>query len=111
MTRLDLSVIAEEWLQQCGSCDAGLAMPCTHPTGDPRTIISRLADEVLRLRIRVAEMEDAALDQKETLRAIARAAVLSAHTGKHQRNIETIDRIRDMARKGLSSDSGFEDKP
>ncbi len=30
------------WMQQCGSCDAGLPMGCTCPQGDPRVVISRL---------------------------------------------------------------------
>lgn len=58
MSAVDLTEIAEKWLRQCGACDAGLAMTCTCPQGDPRNVISNLADEVLRLRIQIATAED-----------------------------------------------------
>ena len=33
---------AEPWLQQCGPCDGGLPMTCSHPTSDPRVVIANL---------------------------------------------------------------------
>lgn len=50
MTELDIEAIAAEHLKQCGPCDYGLPMACQCPTGDPRSAISRLIDEVKRLR-------------------------------------------------------------
>lgn len=58
VSRVDLTEIAEKWLRQCAAHDAGLAMSCTCPEGDPRNVISNLADEVLRLRIQIATAED-----------------------------------------------------
>ncbi len=52
MTRpeVDIEAISEKWLRQCSACDAGLAMSCTCPEGDPRNVISNLVDEIKRLR-------------------------------------------------------------
>lgn len=54
MTIPDLEQITADWLQQCGSCDAGLPATCTCPASDPRVPIGKLADEILRLRTRIA---------------------------------------------------------
>jgi hypothetical protein len=37
-----LDGVRDKWLGQCGSCDGGLAMGCTCPSGDPRTVIFEL---------------------------------------------------------------------
>lgn len=42
MEKLDLEEIRAKWLNQCGSCDAGLHMNCTCPDGDPRNVILAL---------------------------------------------------------------------
>jgi hypothetical protein len=45
-----------DWLNTCGSCDAGLPMACICPPGDPRTVILTLverADAVIALHKRV----------------------------------------------------------
>jgi len=34
------------WLDQCGSCDAGLPMNCTCPSGDPRSVILALVERL-----------------------------------------------------------------
>lgn len=47
---LDLDRIYEQWLNMCGSCDAGLPMSCTCPDDDPRSVILALVREVERLR-------------------------------------------------------------
>lgn len=38
-TALDLRMALEPWLNQCGSCDAGLTMNCTCPKGDIRPLL------------------------------------------------------------------------
>lgn len=43
---------AEPFLNQCGSCDAGLPMSCTCPSGDYRPVMLDLVREVERLRAR-----------------------------------------------------------
>lgn len=35
-----------DWLDLCGSCDAGLLQPCTCPDGDPRAVILRLVERL-----------------------------------------------------------------
>ena len=55
---LDLDAITEKWLQQCGPCDAGLAMGCSHPDEDYRPVMSALVTEVERLRTRVTPPVD-----------------------------------------------------
>lgn len=50
---------AEPFLTQCGSCDAGLPMSCTCPTGDYRPVMSDLVDEVLKLRAGVSAWQQA----------------------------------------------------
>lgn len=47
---IDVEAIAEKWLQQCGSCDAGLPMGCACPSDDYRPVMSALLDEVTALR-------------------------------------------------------------
>ena len=42
MTHKDLAAEVEPWLQQCGSCDAGLPMGCTHPEGDYRNVLLKV---------------------------------------------------------------------
>lgn len=46
---------AKQWLNSCGSCDAGLPMKCTCPEGDPRGIILDLFNEVVYLRKKLEE--------------------------------------------------------
>ncbi len=41
---------AEPWLQLCGSCDCGLPVDCTCPTGDYRPAMLLLYREVQKLR-------------------------------------------------------------
>lgn len=48
MTALDLAAIKAEWLNVCGSCDAGLPMACSCPAGDPRGVIAALVALVER---------------------------------------------------------------
>jgi hypothetical protein len=40
--RVDLIERARPFLQQCGSCDAGLPMACTCPSGDYRPVMADL---------------------------------------------------------------------
>lgn len=55
MSELDLTPIIQRWLAQCGSCDAGLPMPCTHPDADYRFPMLQLVQEIQRLRAELAE--------------------------------------------------------
>jgi len=48
-TALDLDAI-RQWTNPCASCDYGLPMSCTCPSGDPRGVIVRLLAEVENLR-------------------------------------------------------------
>jgi len=49
----------EDWLKVCGPCDYGLnEYGCNCPSGDPRYAISRLIQEVKRLREIEARMKD-----------------------------------------------------
>jgi hypothetical protein len=48
---LDLDAIEDKWLQQCGSCDAGLPLSCSHPSEDYRPVMLRLVSEIRRLRL------------------------------------------------------------
>ena len=41
---------AGKFLQQCGSCDAGLPMACTCPDEDFRPVMLDLVQEIERLR-------------------------------------------------------------
>ena len=47
---LYLDAVGREWLTQCGPHDVGLPMACTCPTGDFRSIIYRLVEEIQHLR-------------------------------------------------------------
>ncbi len=58
---------AEPFLARCGSCDAGLPMSCTCPTGDYRPVMADLVDEVLKLRAGVRAWQQA--DQSRTTTA------------------------------------------
>lgn len=58
--------IAEKWLQQCGPCDAGLPMGCTHPDEDYRPVIAALLDDLAAAAV-VAEDARAALARVEAL--------------------------------------------
>lgn len=40
---------ADLWLQICPACDAGMAMSCVCPPGDPRNLILDLVHEIERL--------------------------------------------------------------
>jgi hypothetical protein len=46
----DLDAIEDKWLQQCGSCDAGLPLSCSHPSEDYRPVMLTLVTEIRRLR-------------------------------------------------------------
>ena len=50
MSSEDVIKRAEPFLQQCGSCDAGLLMSCTCPQQDFRPVMLDLVREVERLR-------------------------------------------------------------
>ena len=52
---VDLQAVTAKWLQQCGSCDAGLSMNCTCPTDDYRPVMAVLVNEVQQLRNEIAE--------------------------------------------------------
>lgn len=47
---LDLDAIEFKWLAPCGTCDAGLPAPCTHPDEDYRPVMLALIEEIRRLR-------------------------------------------------------------
>lgn len=47
---MDLTAVAEKWLQPCGACDGGLPMGCSHPDEDYRPVLLALVEEVERLR-------------------------------------------------------------
>jgi hypothetical protein len=47
---LDIEAISQKWLQQCGSCDGGLPMNCTHPDEDYRPVMLALVREIELLR-------------------------------------------------------------
>lgn len=51
---MNLEDVREQWLNLCGSCDAGLAMNCTCPAEDPRTVIAKLVREVEAARERTS---------------------------------------------------------
>lgn len=50
MSALDLKAIAEEFLGECGSCDAGMPTSCACPKRDYRPTMLELVREVERLR-------------------------------------------------------------
>jgi hypothetical protein len=52
MTALDLEAISAEFLNQCGSCDAGVSVICTCAGLDHRSTMLALVREVERLRAR-----------------------------------------------------------
>ena len=54
MTDIDPAEI-EPWLQQCGSCDAGLPMSCTCPAGDYRNILLKVWQAYKASRVLMAE--------------------------------------------------------
>src|SRR5262245_60291478 len=82
----DLDEIEARWLRQCGHCDAGLAMSCTCPEGDPRNVIASLVDEIKRLRATPsAALKDALAAWREGwIRAehAAQLATTQAEAGK-----------------------------
>jgi hypothetical protein len=55
----DLIARAESFLQLCGTCDGGLPMACTCPTGDYRAVMLDLVREVERLRTVAWKLHDA----------------------------------------------------
>ncbi len=75
------------WLQQCPSCDAGLPMVCTHPDGDPRAVIERLARRTDRAEERLQRVE-AALDSLriEWMREVNRRDGAGLHAEAHDLN-------------------------
>lgn len=50
MTATDLAAISEEFLTQCGSCDAGIPTACTCSKRDHRPVMLDLVREVEQLR-------------------------------------------------------------
>lgn len=56
----DLVSQVQGFLLPCGSCDAGLPMPCTCRVDDYRPTMARLLAEVERLRVIEAELGDQA---------------------------------------------------
>lgn len=56
MSADDIIKRAERFLNQCGSCDAGLPMGCTCPRDDYRPVMLELVREVERLRASYAEI-------------------------------------------------------
>jgi hypothetical protein len=89
----DLIERARPFLQQCGSCDAGLPMSCTCPTGDYRPVMADLVAEVERLRQRTQpggdDMSDkvsardlhADFEKFSDRGVLCRGRVASAHRG------------------------------
>ena len=72
---IDLQAITDEWLQQCGACDAGLPMGCARSDKDYRPAMSALVDEVGRLRateMQLAAVMAAADAEQEGLRSDVR---------------------------------------
>jgi cellulase/cellobiase CelA1 len=61
----DLLKRAEPFLNQCGSCDAGLSAACNCPTGDYRPVMLDLVREVERLRKVASAYRHAAIDQHD----------------------------------------------
>lgn len=61
----DLLKRAEPFLNQCGSCDAGLLASCTCPQTDYRPVMLDLVREVERLRKVASAYRHAAIDQHE----------------------------------------------
>lgn len=58
MNAEELAGIEEKWLQQCGPCDGGLPMSCTHPTEDYRPVISDLLAAVRERDNTIARVRD-----------------------------------------------------
>lgn len=46
MNKIDIRTVRAQWLNQCGSCDAGLPMTCTCPDDDPRNVIHALVEHL-----------------------------------------------------------------
>ncbi len=72
MTAVDLEAITAEFLQQCGSCDAGIPAPCTHPERDYRPTMLGLVREVERLRVALDRAEHHASQCDQTIAELSR---------------------------------------
>jgi hypothetical protein len=55
VTSPDVLEAAKPWMQQCGRCDADMPMGCSCPPGDPRVLISRMAQEIEQTRAHLAD--------------------------------------------------------
>jgi hypothetical protein len=61
---LDLDAIADKWLQQCGPCDAGLPMGCSHPDEDYRPVLMDLVNTLAAVEAQLVA-ERIAIDARE----------------------------------------------
>ncbi len=66
---MNLDAIEEEFLKQCGSCDAGLPMQCAHSDRDYRGTMFLLVREVETLRDARSRLEDALAQSAQDLLA------------------------------------------
>lgn len=55
---IDTQAVRAKWLNQCGYCDAGLAMDCSCTLDDPRHVILELVREVENQRERASFLAD-----------------------------------------------------
>jgi hypothetical protein len=58
MSALDLQAVSEEFLNQCGSCDAGLPTNCVCSRRDYRPTMLALVRELEQLRAFVGAAQD-----------------------------------------------------
>lgn len=58
MTSSDVLEAAKPWMRQCGSCDMGMRAGCICPEGDPRVVISRMAQEIEATRKALLDVTD-----------------------------------------------------
>lgn len=65
---MNVQEIRAKWLNQCGSCDAGLPMSCSCPGDDPRSVILDLVRRVEFLESKVKLMQSGVLSYGSTPR-------------------------------------------
>lgn len=82
MTPGQFAAIEEKWLQQCGPCDGGLPMSCTHPADDYRPVISALLAAVRERDNTIARVREV-LDDYDGLDAEP-IPKLSTHAWMHE---------------------------